>query len=399
MEQTRYKQRVKLVHSVYLSHKNGANTVINLLLGSNELFSKNGIDISYLAPDESTYSEDSGGLKAKFRKRVSKVLKESLSYLAKKHDWAVKMALKIKEERQGEIMANKYLSQNPNQEEVAFFHTFFTCYYYLKERQTKQHVVLVLHTNGEPFKMPRIYYPRLEKSSYYNELLEKEKFVLENVDRIVFVAQKPREVFLELHPYVNHEKVFCIYNGVKNYSVLHNREDSKGFLEVCCVASISNRKGQHFIVEALNKMASKPRVHFTFVGDGTDRAYLESQVVTNGLQQYITFAGVTSNVDAFLAKSDIYILPSEDEGLPMAILEAMRASLPIVSTPVGGIPELLADGYNGMMIQPSVEGVTNFLEKVDKVDWKSLGENSRKLFEEKFTVEKMVDGYSKILTF
>lgn len=399
MEQTDHKQKVKLIHSVYLSHKNGANTVINLLLGSNGHFSKNGIDISYLAPDDAVYSEEKGGWKARIRKIVSKTVKDCLSSLAQKNDWAVKKVFQIKEERPGKIMANKYLSQNPPADEVAFFHTLFTCYHYLKNRKTNQHVVLVLHTNGDSFKMSRIYYPRLEKTKYYQELLEKERFVLENVDRIVFVAQKPREVFLELHPFVNPDKVFCVYNGVKNYTVEHINSEMGGALEICCVASITNRKGQHFIVEALEKMAHKPNVHFTFVGNGADRSVLESQVAANGLQQYITFAGVTSNVDSFLVNSDIYILPSEDEGLPMAILEAMRASLPIVSTPVGGIPELLTDGYNGMMIQPSVEGVTNFLEKVEITDWKSMGVNARKLFEEKFTVEKMVDGYSMILTF
>ena len=399
MKQNDNIQKVKLIHSVYLSHKNGANTVINLLLGSTEQFSKNGIDISYLAPEEGIYSEVNGGLKGKLRKRVSKVLKDSLSYFAKTNDWAVKKALQIKEERQGEIMARKYLSQNPPAEEVAFFHTFFSCYYYLKERHTKQHVVLVLHTNGESFKMARIYYPRLEKTSYYQELLEKEKYVLENVDRIVFVAQKPREIFLSQHPYVNPDKVFCVYNGVKNYTIQHKRAGKNGVIEVCCVASISNRKGQHFIVDALNNMNPKPKVHFTFVGDGADKVNLEKQVVAKGLQDYITFAGVTSDVDSFLGKSDIYILPSEDEGLPMAILEAMRASLPIVSTPVGGIPELLTNGYNGMMIRPSIEGVKEFLEQINQIDWKEMGENARRLFEERFTVEKMVDGYSKILTF
>ena len=66
--------KVTLIHSVYLSHKNGANTVIRLLLANKERFAKNGIDIdglAGLAPQESTYSSENGGLYAKMRKRIS----------------------------------------------------------------------------------------------------------------------------------------------------------------------------------------------------------------------------------------------------------------------------------------------------------------------------------------
>lgn len=393
--------QVRLIHSTYLSHKNGANTVINLLLNSKEQFKNNGIEINSLAPDEKTFSPEKGGFKAKIRKMVSMSIKSVLSVLAQRYDWAVKKVIQVRDQRSGEMMAKKYLSQNPPENEVAFFHTFFTCYYYLKYRQNKQYTVLVLHTNGEPFKMQRIYYKKLESSPYYQEMLEMERFVLDRVDRIVFVAQKPREVFLQHHPYVDSDKVFYIYNGVENRSIESKgrKRDERKPLEICCVASITNRKGQHFIVEALKAMEKKPSVHFTFVGDGSDRPALEEMVKSNGLQEFVTFAGVTNDVDSFLSRSDAYILPSEDEGLPMAILEAMRAALPIISTPVGGIPELLTDGYNGVMIEPSAESLVDLMQRIDDFDWIVMGKNSRKLFEEKFTVEKMVDGYSKVLTF
>ena len=83
----------------------------------------------------------------------------------------------------------------------------------------------------------------------------------------------------------------------------------------------------------------------------------------------------------------------------MAILEAMRASLPIISTPVGRIPEMLEDGYNGIMIHPSTESIKMLLERINSYDWRNMGVNSRKMFEEKFNVEKMIDEYSKILNF
>jgi glycosyltransferase involved in cell wall biosynthesis len=177
--------------------------------------------------------------------------------------------------------------------------------------------------------------------------------------------------------------------------------EERKLTEFCCVASISKRKGQHYIIDAL-KMFKKnaiPQVHFTFVGDGSDRMKLEEDVCKCGLGDYVSFVGVSHNVDEHLVNSDVYILPSEDEGLPMAIIEAMRASLPIVSTPVGGIPEMIEDGVNGLLIQPDANDIYTLLTKKDSYDWQSLGRNARKTFEEKFTVEKMVDGYSKLLSF
>ncbi len=392
--------KVTLIHSVYLSHKNGANTVIRLLLGNKDRFQKNGIELKGIAPDENTYSTEEGGMYARLRKDVSTFIKNILIRLSQHFEWAVKKTMYLREQRSGEMMAKQYIGSNPCQDEVAFFHTLFTCYYYLKNRKVKQHVVLVLHTNGEPFKMQRIYYSKLEGSSFYQELLDIEHYVLENVDRIVFVAKKPREVFIETHPYIDPQKVYYVYNGVESFEPLYReRKKSEEKMEICCVASITPRKGQHFIIEALESMERKPNVHFTFVGDGSDRIVLEEIVRNNGLQDYVVFVGVSNDVERHLRNSDAYILPSEDEGLPMAILEAMRASLPIISTPVGGIPEMVKDGYNGVLIQPSSESVRVFLDHISSFDWFTMGNNSRKVFEEMFTVERMVDEYSKILTF
>ncbi len=396
-------QKVKLIHSVYLSHKNGANTVIKLLLNSKDRFKQNGIELDGLFPSESFRAVASGkGVKpfvGRIRKAFISFVRNRLSKAAQNSSWAAKMVIYLNEQHASKQIIKKYVESKNCNEDTVFFHTFFTCYYYLKTRKSnKQHVVLVLHTNGEPFKMERIYYPALEDSKYYNEMLEMEKFVLSNVEKVNFVSKASKETFIKHHPYIDHDKVFYIHNGVEYLPPLEkNKKD--GPIEVCCVASITPRKGQHYIIEALQEVTHKPNVHFTIVGDGSDRLKLEEQVYKSRLKEYVTFTGITNEVDNYLNQSDIFILPSEDEGLPMAILEAMRASLPVVSTPVGGIPEIVEDGYNGYLIEPSVDGIKSFLDKLNNTDWEKMGNNSRKLFEEKFVLENMVDEYSKLLTF
>lgn len=393
--------RVTLVHCVFLSLKNGANTVMRALLSSTDQFSEQGIALRSLTPDKFStriIDKETICLKDKLRN----IITETLITLSKRSRLAAAAIFYIREQRSAKIIAKRYIaSENYKNDDVVFFHTLFPCYYFLKYRTSqKQKIVMVLHTNGETFKMSKIYYPALGKSRYYKKVLQMEEFTLQHADRINFVSKASRENFLQLHPDLDPKKVFYIYNGIENCPAII-RTHLHTPLEVVCVASISERKGQHYIVDALKTVddSMRGKVHFTFVGDGISREQLERDVKDNGLEKYITFAGVTNKVEEYLKQSDIYILPSEDEGLPMAIIEAMRASLPIISTPVGGIPEMIDQESNGLLIEPTVESFSSLICRIDQFDWLKMGRNARKTFEERFLLEKMVEGYSEILRF
>ena len=394
-------QKVKLIHHQYLSAPNGANTVMNALLNSKEQFARNEIEISSLTPDlfapRSFSPSDQKQIKYNLRAKIKQLLKSATKYSR----LAADIMIYITEIRPAKKIIKAYLAMQPAEDEVAFFHTLVPCYYYLKQRTHNQPVVVVCHTNGDNFKMSRIYYPALERSRVYKKLKQMEDYVLRNANAINFVSRLSARNFVELHPDVDPNKVSYIYNGVPDIIRAAESNDRSNVLEICCVASVSKRKGQHYIVEALERFNKdeRPRVHFTIVGDGPDRNALEERVKRAGLNNYITFAGVSQNVDSYLVNSDIYILPSEDEGLPMAIIEAMRASLPIVSTPVGGIPEMVEDKTNGVMINPCSDDIYHLLRDIEKYDWAEMGKNARKTYEEKFTVEKMVDGYINLLKF
>ncbi len=395
--------KVALIHHIYGFHKNGANTVINTLLNAKSLFLEKGIDIYDLRPNGACRDPKNKSIPTGI-KTIHNLLVDNVNHFltscAQYSRFAAMAIMYTREHHLAKKTLRKFFSQKESNFDVLFFHSFFTCYHYLKERSTKEPIVLVLHSNGDTFKMSRIYYKALEKSIYYKRILKKEKKVLNIVDRIVFVSEASRTNFLNLHPYISPDKVFCVYNGIEVTSPMLELKERE-YCEVVCVASITVRKGQHYIIDALSTIDNLDdlKVHFTFVGDGPDRKRLEDMVSSKQLDKYCSFVGVTNEVVKYLENSDIYILPSEDEGLPMAIIEAMRSGLPIVSTPVGGIPEMIEDGYNGLLIQPSIEGVKDFLNKINSTDWKTMGNNARKVFEDKFTVKKMVNDYAKILTF
>jgi len=101
-------------------------------------------------------------------------------------------------------------------------------------------------------------------------------------------------------------------------------------------------------------------IKIAIVGDGSEKKFLLNLSKNLGINENITFINPTYNTDDIMKKSKIFVLPSRYEGLPMVILEAMSNKLPVISTQVGGISELIIDKFNGILINPDdVEGLSN----------------------------------------
>jgi glycosyltransferase involved in cell wall biosynthesis len=89
------------------------------------------------------------------------------------------------------------------------------------------------------------------------------------------------------------------------------------------------------------------------VGEGPDRAALETELRRLRLEDRVRLAGERDDVPALLADADVFVLSSRSEGLPVSVLEAMAAELPVVASRVGGLPELVVDGKTGFLVTPS----------------------------------------------
>ena len=120
------------------------------------------------------------------------------------------------------------------------------------------------------------------------------------------------------------------------------------------IAHLSPEKGLNYLVEAASLIPSvQSKLRFVIVGDGKCLADLKELAARKGLSDIFHFAGFHSNTYQFMQSFDIFALPSLSEGLSSAILEAMATSLPIVATNVGGIPELVENGKNGLLVAPA----------------------------------------------
>lgn len=386
----------------WLKAPNGAAAVVRSLQKHTNLFIKNGVDVSFYSLDNQ-YPRDfdfknedisacrhvRNNLKNYVKKYVNKYSRYS-NVLAKK---SIARGMNYSKE-----VALHYL-QNINGKSCVLIHDLFTCYYYLSHRKTEQPTFLVLHNNGDTFSMHLEYYPCLKKTKYLDQLMRIEKYVLENVDKIIFVAEQPMKVFLKLHSYVTKDKVTFIHNGIeddKNASkILQKHNDC---IEIVTIGSVSTRKGHDIIVNALQSLSNEEltKLHITIVGDGPIKNELEQICLKKNLP--ITFVGFSTEVKKYLSQSDIFLLPSRDEGFPISILEAERAGIPIVSTRIAGIPEMVYHKKNGLLINPSVDELSAIFHNINEYDWKSMGQESRKLYESKFTIEDMINQYIYVIS-
>ncbi|MBP6964204.1 MAG: glycosyltransferase [Armatimonadetes bacterium] len=119
------------------------------------------------------------------------------------------------------------------------------------------------------------------------------------------------------------------------------------------LARLVEPKALHVMIEAVS-IASKdvPGIRLLIVGDGPLRAELDKCASDLGVRDGVIFTGARSDVPGLLAAMDVFALSSIREGLPISLLEAMAAGKPIVATRVGGIPDVIADREDGLLVEP-----------------------------------------------
>lgn len=305
-----------------------------------------------------------------------------------------------KDREKTEVLVDYYLSLD-RQPDIIQFHSNLECQLYMQKRKdTKARTVMFLHSDGIPFKMLLQYYPCLEGSKYLKQLSDDLTWTIEHTDRIVFIAKTGQTNFLKFFPQRSLQDTSVIINGIDDLTAVQQQEvavirraSSAYKYRLCCTGTINTRKGHRIIIEALHQMdkAVLKEVHVDFMGEGAERPVLEDLVKEYGLTEHVTFYGLVPNVEVYrhLAQNNIYILMSKNEGLPISIIEALRAGLPVISTDVSGIPELVRPEYNGFLLNPDAEELTALLNKLPEYDWETMGRNSRKRFEEEFTFERM----------
>jgi glycosyltransferase involved in cell wall biosynthesis len=154
---------------------------------------------------------------------------------------------------------------------------------------------------------------------------------------------------------VSQAKIVVVYNAIELPSPTLSSIPLATRFKIVTVGRLVPWKQIDHLIEAIRECEDTGLV---IVGDGPERARLESLVETNRVTDRVYFAGQRSKAETFalMAGCDLFVLNSSYEGFPHGVLEAMSAGLPVVATAVGGTPELVRDGENGLLISPNANG-------------------------------------------
>lgn len=190
-------------------------------------------------------------------------------------------------------------------------------------------------------------------------------------------------------------KAEVVHNGMVNAILpIRKKLESRDNILIGCIARMDKAKGVLFLLEAFAHLAIKcPRLHLVLVGSGDASNVLMQRVEELKLSERVKLTGFYDGcIDELLTAFHIYLFPSLHEGFPYSILEAMRAGCAIITTDVGGIPEAVTDGIEGLLVKPaSVDSLEQAMKKLlDDGDLCSrLGAQASERFSRDFTLEKM----------
>jgi glycosyltransferase involved in cell wall biosynthesis len=158
-------------------------------------------------------------------------------------------------------------------------------------------------------------------------------------------------------------------------------------------------EGVKILVRAVEEIRRDyPKLELLIVGDGSRRGEVEEVIAKCGVSDNVTITGLVDNVFVPLTLCDIYVHITLQEGLTQALLEAMSAGRPVVASSVGGIPEVIVDGENGILVSPDKDSVVTAIENLldDPKRLAKLGERAKSYVQSQFTWEKTTKDFLEL---
>ena len=259
--------------------------------------------------------------------------------------------------------------------------------------------------------VPLISHVHIENKFSDVRWIQKLQIILDNItaivaDKIITISNATKSSLIDQG--ISSNKITVIHNGISLTEQLDDMPEIDQLRStlglknnshvVGTVARLCPVKGQReFIFAARNICNLYPNTEFLVIGEdyefeGKYRSNLENLVKELDLEEFVHFLGFRSDVRRLIHCSEIFVLPSRIEGLPVTILEAMAARKPVVATSVGGVPELVLDGETGILVPPrDVPGLSKAIESLlEQPDIAhQMGNKGYEYIQQEFSHEKM----------
>lgn len=236
--------------------------------------------------------------------------------------------------------------------------------------------------------------------------------VLMEADRFVSISTAITEEYLDVG--VDQNKITAIPNGVDTERFRPSSDSEATRLRsklglpenwlLTYTGKLNRGKGLTVLLEAWRALVEQTQdLHLVLVGSGSGQYLsceddLRAYVREHDLEQYVTFTGYVENVEDYLRASDAFVLPSKSEAFGLSLCEAMACGLPCIGTTVGGVPDFVADGENGILIAPGDNSaLTDAIWQLysDGEEVRKLGENARTTVEQRFSMKAIAEAHAE----
>lgn len=227
--------------------------------------------------------------------------------------------------------------------------------------------------------------------------------------QVIAVSEKTKRQITRL-PFVSYGKIPVIYNGIDQIEHMERFQARNTIAPhvsekfwIGTIAELHINKGLDILIQSFADLVPHHQdITLVIIGEGEERKKLEEKIKELNLENKVHLIGFVENSAKFLKAFDVFILPSRTEAFPYVILEAGQAQLPVVASKVGGIPEVINNQENGILVKPgNSREISRFLERLldNSAEAAELGHNLRKTIEESFSrqgmVEKTIAVYNK----
>lgn len=189
------------------------------------------------------------------------------------------------------------------------------------------------------------------------------------VDKIVYVSEFTRSSYQRKYQSFKKLPGIVIYNGVNPRGPKSFCDWSKSSIRAVTISGLVEWKNILLLLKIIKyrKEHGLYSMYLQIIGDGPERKSLEKYAVDQGISESIEFLGYTQDVGQILAQSDLYLHPALSEGFGIAVIEAMRANLPVILADSGALPELVEAGNSGFLVDGhDVEGWSFIIDRLHR---------------------------------
>ncbi len=397
-------KKIAIVYNQSLKQVQGINFVNNSFVEGQKYFKNRGFELSSIfAPDgefEASYKEKldliGSDTVTKSYKRHRKIRLLLRDIFSSKYLIGASLKFYLNHIRNAQLAVNKFISKQEIFDYVIFQDDISAAYYLKivpKDKRIKS--ILILHCSKEPLEQMRPIFPALFKNKFWIKWMNNNlDCVFKEVNKIVYLSKRT----VNYSPVLDKKKTY-IFNGEED---IMNHEFSEVHYPInfVSVASMAWRKGQDYVIEAIAKLPGdiRKQVNYHLIGAGPQLQELKDLVVKYRLENNVFFYGSRNDVPDLLKDMDVFILPSQSEGLPMSIIEALRQGMYIVATDTGAIPEMITPGC-GELVERNADKIAKTIEKIVRENVLSLDVKkcAREHYLKFFTLKNMIDKYCDVL--